>query len=379
MRLARSALLAALSSLACSVSPTTEKLGDQRAAIVNGEPSGADRDSVVMIHTVVDDADLLCTATLVAPNLVITARHCVSYLGLGLFDCTVKGELIEADPGAGRLGQHLPAEGLEIYGRELPHVTPLAKGQQVLSTLTPIICTNDLAFVVLDRDVDLPIAPLRIGAPVVVHEPAMLVGFGLTGEQAVLEYRDAERRERAGVAIVGVGPDSVDDVTSIPPRSVILSGPSGCIGDSGGPLLSAETGAVLGIYSLLNAESCTEPKVKHHLVHVPAFEALISQAFEAAGHEPVLEGTSGSAGAAAGGAPAEAGAGGSENTGDAVGGNNGGEPPTEAEPPSNGDEPDSSCRYAPSKAPSSVCLAALLIAGVSLRRRAQRRPSSGSA
>ena len=48
-------------------------------AIVNGSASGAAQDSVVALAWLENGARVgLCTATLVASNLALTARHCVS-------------------------------------------------------------------------------------------------------------------------------------------------------------------------------------------------------------------------------------------------------------------------------------------------------------
>jgi Trypsin len=319
--------------------------------------------------------------------LVLTARHCVSYLVNGLFTCTVRGELIEADEGAGRLGAHLPAAEIEVFGGETPRNEPLANGERVLSTFSTTICTNDLAFLVLNRQLSLPVSPLRLGEPAKAQELATLVGYGLDGVQSSLDYTTAPRQQKTGISIAAVGPDAVEDVTSVPPRTVILEGPSGCTGDSGGPLLAASSGAVLGVYSLQNGDSCAEPDVKHQMVHVPAFSGLIAQAFEAAGHEPVLESelqlepdSAGAAGATSvAGTPSEAGASAASDQSGGAGGAPGEGSPSVA-PAS--DEPSSSCSASLRRAgdeDSALLLALIAFVIVARgRRTSQRRPSSGS-
>jgi MYXO-CTERM domain-containing protein len=222
----------------------------------------------------------------------------------------------------------------------------------VLSTLSETICTNDIAFVVLDREVDLPVLPLRLDGRAERGEAVTLVGYGLDetmDPRDPFELRLQERTRRSGLTIAAVGPETVDEVTTTPPRMIVLDGPSGCLGDSGGPLIDSETHALLGIYSLLDGETCLGPNLRHLFGHLPSFRALIDQAFAAADAEPVLErvpsvggaggesgsaGEAGAAGAAAGdsgsaGAPdVSAGAGGERAIPRSEGGEGGAEDPT---------------------------------------------------
>jgi hypothetical protein len=133
----------------------------------------------------------------------------------------------------------------------------------------------------------LPIVPLRLGSSAQAGEAAVLVGNGLTHDGQSIDYQTQKRAKKADLEILQVGPDSLaDGVTTVAPRSIVLEGPSGCVGDSGGPLLAQSTGALLGVYSLLEGESCEASDVRHHLVHVPPFMELIDEAFAAVGDQP---------------------------------------------------------------------------------------------
>jgi hypothetical protein len=146
-----------------------------------------------------------------------------------------------------------------------------------------------------------------------VGEEVTLVGYGLVDELRELEYLTQPRQHKSGLKIAGVGPNSIEEgVTTVPPRALILKGPSGCVGDSGGPLLASQTGALLGVYSLQDGESCQAPDVRHQLVHVPPFRALIDEAFQAAGATPIpeLDPSNGAGGES--GAPGSGATGGSE-------------------------------------------------------------------
>jgi Trypsin len=274
--------------LGCSGEPPLTAL---RERVVDGETSGAEQDGVLLLRGLLqDDKEFVCTCSLVAPNLVLTAQHCVSYLSEGIFACNARGELTDNPEGGGQLGLGLPPERIEIYGGSTPRKAPLARASLIVSTHSTNICQNDIAFVVLDAALDLPLVPLRQGRAARAGELGMLVGYGMDAGERGIDYRVQNREQKRDLEIRGVGPDTIEDgVTIIPPRSLLLEGPSGCIGDSGGPLLAQSTGAILGLYSLQSASDCGSPRVTHQLVHVPPFQRLMQDAFDAAGATPLLE------------------------------------------------------------------------------------------
>lgn len=309
----RAAYVVAALMFGCSQPSAPERL---RESIVGGEASGAEQDGVLLLRgDLPEGGETLCTSTLIAPNLVVTAQHCISYLSNGLFSCSVRGEVIATDEGAGTLGLSLPASELEFWGGNPPRKAPLAYGQSIISAHSTSICQNDLAFVVLDRDLDLPVSPVRRGRPALKGELGILVGYGMDAGERTIDHRTQEREQKRDLVIAGVGPSSLaDGVTTVAPRTVIVDGPSGCIGDSGGPLFAESTGAVLGVYSLQAGEDCASPEVRHQLTHLPPFELLMDEAFDAAGATPLLEPdpnqptSAGAAGAENEPNPAEAGA-----------------------------------------------------------------------
>jgi hypothetical protein len=373
----------AVCALSCSAEDPGEVSASRAEPIVGGERSGAEQDGVVLLRAVVDGrGETLCSASLVAPNLIMTARHCVSYTTEGAFFCSVRGELLENPTGGGRIGLHVPAASLEVYGGGTPRKLPLARGLRVLSTLSPTACDNDLAFVVLDTSLDLPVVPMRIGEPAQLHELVVLVGFGITDNQQFIPYETQPRLQKRGLEVTGVGPDSIDDgVTTVPPRVLLLEGPSGCIGDSGGPLLAESSGAVLGVYSLLHGGSCSAPAVRHNFVHVPPFRALIDEAFAASGGEPLLEpeptsemGEAGSGGAASGAPNGASGEGSTSSGATGALGGAAGETAREPEPkPKPAKSSGCSLSLPPAGAANALLSACLLTVGVVARRGRRRR------
>ncbi|HVY32367.1 MAG TPA: trypsin-like serine protease [Polyangiaceae bacterium] len=369
----RALALLALGQAALGCSSTHERYDSNASAIVEGEASGPEQDGVLLLRARLDSgSEALCTGSLVAPRLLITARHCVSYVSEGVFSCSVRGEPIDNPDGGGSLGLHLPPESIEVYGGPPPRKAPLAHGTQIISTLSPTVCRNDLAFVVLDTPIDAPLVPFRLGIPARVGELGVLVGYGLRKGQDGIDYASQKRQQKRDLVISGVGPDSVNDgVTTVAPRTLLLDGPSGCIGDSGGPLLAQDSGALLGIYSLQEGASCEAEDVRHHLVHVPPFAALIDEAFAAVGGAPQLEPTTSSdagAGGAAGAADVAAG------TSTIEGGASAGAP--DAAPAEASDNHDSSGCSISGAAPhltASPLWLALALCGAALRLRVRRR------
>jgi hypothetical protein len=259
--------------------------------IVHGEASapGGIEDAVVLVRSLVEGGELVCTGALLAPNLLVTARHCVAYGSQGAFLCNVRGELVDGMDGGGSLGLDLPPNQVEVYGAIPPRDKPLARGARIISTLSSTLCVNDLAFVILDQSVALPALPLRLGSPALVGEGVTLVGYGTSEYNQPLDWKVQPRERKTGLVISQVGPDSVDQVTTIPPRIVAVEGPAGCLGDSGGPLMAEGTNAVLGVYSMSQGSSCADPKRHNVFAHVPPFRALALEAFAAAGASPIIE------------------------------------------------------------------------------------------
>jgi hypothetical protein len=309
-------LVASVCGACTARAPTAFEPGETRAAVVGGEvsPTGGVEDAVLLLRTVVDEGEIVCTASLVAKNLAITARHCVAHLVPGDFRCTGQGELVSEAPGAGTLTTHFDAAGLAFYDAKTPRQAPVAQCLQILSTFSDSICTNDLAFVVLDRDVALPVLPLREQGRAEFGEAVTLVGYGFDDAMSAgneLDYTTQPRTRNAHLTIADLGPATDDGVTSAPPRTIVIEGPAGCIGDSGGPLLATATGAVLGIYSLLDGTSCLAPDARNFFTHVPDFSTLAGQAFAAADAKPTPERSGAETGE--GGAGAAASTGGAEN------------------------------------------------------------------
>jgi hypothetical protein len=275
-----------------------EIVGQAIQPIINGASSGADHDDVVILARFEDGGrKSLCSGTLVAENLVLTARHCVSVTDSSAM-CAADGTPVV---GAMLHGDRVASEFAVFVGQAgvAPPSTDeglaRARGKEIIVDDATTICNDDLAFVVLDRAVAAPIAQLRMGPPA-GGETFTAVGWGIDQTGSL----PAARMERTGLSLVGAGPMAFpDDARYGVGDAEILVGESACSGDSGSPVL-AKSGAVVGVASRAGngkprdpmnmASVCMGDTVHAIYTHLGQSQALVTRAFAAAGQVPWLEG-----------------------------------------------------------------------------------------
>lgn len=284
---------AALLATACGVSPQeAEKTSSVSAPIIDGTASSVDQDSVVLI-TIGGRGG--CTGTLVAPNLVLTARHCVTETDGGAL-CRTDGTPYDG----GGLGSNFPASSLLVYKGQLAGSMEsdpskaAAKGKQLIVESTSTYCDADVAFILLDRNVSAPVAPIRLDEGAREGETITAVGWGLTEDGRT----PSKRLQRSGIKVEAVGPLSWDSSTDIGlAKSEFMIGEGICSGDSGGPAF-AKTGAVVGVVSRGGngeqgggADSCIGSSTIGIYTHLANKRALVDRAFKASGYRVRDEGT----------------------------------------------------------------------------------------
>jgi len=160
-RLTSSAKVAALAALLLAVPAVSAGCVGQRGP----EPLSAlaltqEETGVVAIGTPVEGDPThvtLCSGALVAPNLVVTARHCISRSITSSPSCDARGQshngahlANDADPStiAVYIGEHVRVD------RDVPR----AHGIRTLHPAGQVLCDSDVAFVVLDRSPFFPCA-----------------------------------------------------------------------------------------------------------------------------------------------------------------------------------------------------------------------------
>jgi hypothetical protein len=224
--------------------PGAEGSGISRASIAGGS---LDVEHAAVFELLVrwgDNQIGSCTATLIAPNLLVTARHCISpgdhdniVCGMAELGAAVSGGNVYAtnDP--------TPGAGTAYYGGADVRVPPDNSDT----------CGGDIALVMLDQNVPAaqatPVIP-RIDRDAEPGEPYVAIGYGVNEEG-----RPNQGRMLRGDLEVRCSTDC-DRRYQVVAREFL--GETGvCSGDSGGPALDAQ-GKVIGVVSR-GSDPCSTP------------------------------------------------------------------------------------------------------------------------
>lgn len=176
----------------------------------------------------------ICSGTLIAPNLVLTAQHCVAELNSEFIQCGRTEFGTTARPGSLFITTktQLTRNGADYHGVVQVHVPPNDSG----------VCGNDIALLVLRDNVSeeeaVPLIP-RIDLPPVRGERYTAIGFGHTGEGA----GSGVRRSISGRQVLCAGACG-GGITA----TEFYGSDGTCQGDSGGTPRD-EQGRVLGALS----------------------------------------------------------------------------------------------------------------------------------
>ena len=228
------ALLLLLPLAACGAKEEPPELGKRSQPIAGGTPDSENR-QVVGMFSLSGQSGGMCTGTLIAPNLILTARHCVSP------SLSTTKHVICGQSGFGN-----PYPGSNIYVTTDAQLSQQGKWYQGREVRVPKegndTCGFDIALVILAQRVkDVTPATPRIDKPVEIGELYTAIGFGQT------EFGSGGRRMlRSNLKVACEG----STCTTFPGvQSTEWGGETGiCQGDSGGPALD-ENGMVIGVVS----------------------------------------------------------------------------------------------------------------------------------
>jgi Trypsin len=232
---------------------------------------------VVAVATVHDNSPTsvtLCSGALVAPNLVLTARHCVSKAITTTPSCDADGR---SHNGA-HLAEDADPSQISIYTGDNVQVDrdqPKAHAVRTLHPTGHVLCDADVAYLILDRPLtDVTVLPIRLHDSVMAGDEVLPVGFG-GGTANVI----GQRRSRSRSPVLSVGPTANADTGAVlGPREFEVDAAT-CRGDSGGPALDVRTGEIVGVVS--RGGSCSS-RGNHVYTRVDAYARLAAVAFAAA-------------------------------------------------------------------------------------------------
>jgi hypothetical protein len=285
-------LVLALVALAACVAPREgEDLRATAQAIVKGTNSDASQDATVLVlhyDALSKDGSAGCSGTLLAPRLVMTARHCVATTdpkaACASDGTPLAGGVVQAD--------HDPTKLYVFAGVTRPDflstVPQGSKGKEIVDDGANTLCNHDIALIVLDTP--LPngkIAPIRLDGGPTKGEALTIVGWGITETT-----NTPTTRQQRAASVLEVGPN--DTLGNGLANREFLVSEGGCAGDSGGPAF-APSGAVLGALSRggngsggEGADGCIGGTNIYS--SAAAFKDLITSAYDKAGQKPWLEG-----------------------------------------------------------------------------------------
>lgn len=242
----------------CTTETSDQASGENDEAIIGGVVSGPEDDAVAVFGA--PDGVGFCSGTLVAPNLVLTAKHCVRARAASpRYSCTSPSE---------DLGALRPAVALTVlFGHNLSGDMESHSVSRVVDDGRLDLCDHDAAVLVLATPVT-SIQPRALRTTALARGEAMTaVGWGMT-ESGLPDTR----RKRSGVTVL---PSSTAGAGAVGTNE-ILTTTAICQGDSGGPLFDS-SGRVVSVVSRVR-NGCAVGNGVHLLVRAPGVLALIERA-----------------------------------------------------------------------------------------------------
>lgn len=255
LSLARSTLAAMLAVTASACGPEgdvpNEQVGASELPIKGGNDDTTDTGVVAFVDLVEGS---LCSGSLIAPNVILTARHCVSaVLGSagGGVDCskTYFDGIVKPDAFFVTTAAVVTQANIGQY--RVHDVIGLPKDRKM-------VCGDDMAILILTGNVTAKIAipyEPRVDVPVAADDAYTAIGYGAVDDGSA---GAGTRRVRKDLKVACVGADCEPATVT----KTEWTGETGiCHGDSGGPAIDAD-GRVAGVVSR-GMSGCDAPIYEH--------------------------------------------------------------------------------------------------------------------
>ncbi len=251
-------------------SPVFESLQSE----IQGGVTEEDRTYVVGLVIQQGWAGGACSGSLIAPNLVLTAQHCIAPTSSEGIAC-----------GYSTFGAVYSPNDIYVTTKtEFPRFGYYGVSEIIVPEAEAEVCGNDVALLVLNQNVmssdAIPIRP-RLDEPVIVNERFTAAGYGHTGQGDGAGVRRSIEDRR--VICSGFQNGCQDNNQGIYDNEWVGNDGT-CQGDSGGPALDVNE-QVIGVLSR-GPEGCIYPVYTDVIRYAQWIRDVATQAAVSGGYEP---------------------------------------------------------------------------------------------
>ncbi|MEW5742910.1 MAG: trypsin-like serine protease, partial [Myxococcota bacterium] len=233
-----------------TIRPAAHREAIQGGTVDTGDPA--------VVAILIDDGVGIgiCTGSLIGPNLVMTAHHCVSSIQTQNLLCNPNTFGPHYPPAAFRVTSSYNAAAQHYNSGTWPSVNGSTwYGVSAVWSPSNDVCGGDIAMLKLSAPMTgvCPLVP-RVDAAVTVNETYRAVGFGITsprGQSAGTRY------SVGGMTVLCASNCASDMHPTLEWEGGAATAKGTCEGDSGGPALDGQ-GRVLGAVSRGPASSCND-------------------------------------------------------------------------------------------------------------------------